>query len=168
VRGLIGELAVLALREREDDIPELVHRLVRRHAARHRVRCRGVTAEALAVLEGYTWPGNVRELEQTVSRGVIFAGDGYIKPEHLELRELHDGRVAPDGDELMGGGLSYRQRDVLRLAVARGMIRRRDVVGRFGISREAAHADLALLVRAGLLFRSGAGRGSRSALARIG
>ncbi len=35
--------------------------------------------EALAVLEGYTWPGNVRELEQTVSRGVIFAGNGYIK-----------------------------------------------------------------------------------------
>jgi predicted HTH transcriptional regulator len=58
-------------------------------------------------------------------------------------------------------GLASRQRDVLRIAEGRGVVRRRDLVARFGVSREAARGDLGRLVTAGLLRRSGTGRGSR-------
>lgn len=154
-------LTVPPLRERQDDIALLVHQFVRRHAARHRVRCRGMTVEALAVLEGYAWPGNVRELEQTLSRAVIFAAGEYIRPEHLELRESHDVGAVPGGTN--SAQLTSRQRDVLRIVAGRGVVCRRDLISRFGISREAAHDDLAALVHAGLLRRSGVGRGTRYA-----
>lgn len=114
----------------------------------------------MTVLEGYAWPGNVRELEQALSRAVIFASGGYIAQEHLELRELHEVAAAPGGEESACAQVTSRQRHVLRIAVSRGAVRRRDLVSRFGISREAAHEDLVALVRAGLLRRSGTGRGS--------
>jgi transcriptional regulator with GAF, ATPase, and Fis domain len=55
---------------------------------------------------------------------------------------------------------NVRQREVLRIASLEGAVGRRDVTGRFAISGESARRDLGALVRAGLLRRSGRGRGT--------
>jgi DeoR/GlpR family transcriptional regulator of sugar metabolism len=57
--------------------------------------------------------------------------------------------------------ISNRQRLVLELAARRGVVRRLDLVRRFGVSRETARQELARLVAAGFLQRAGAGRGVR-------
>ena len=37
------------------------------------------------MLQGYEWPGNVRELEHCLTRAVVAARGGVIRPEHLVL-----------------------------------------------------------------------------------
>ncbi|MCG8462327.1 MAG: sigma 54-interacting transcriptional regulator, partial [Holophagales bacterium] len=53
------ELRVPALRERRDDIPQLVGFFLRRFCRQSRRRVRGVTVKALRLLGEYRWPGNV-------------------------------------------------------------------------------------------------------------
>ncbi len=63
-------LHVPALRERTEDIPELVRLFVERSCQRLGVEPKQFHRDAMAVLENYTWPGNVRELENVVERTV--------------------------------------------------------------------------------------------------
>lgn len=59
------------LRDRIEDVPDLVRRFVARFAAEEGKRVRAVSAEAMQLLSGYKWPGNVRQLENTVFRAVV-------------------------------------------------------------------------------------------------
>jgi DNA-binding NtrC family response regulator len=61
------------LRERMEDVPELVKRFVARFAAEEGKRVRSVSAETMKLLSEYKWPGNVRQLENTVFRAVVLA-----------------------------------------------------------------------------------------------
>ncbi|MGC2410228.1 MAG: sigma-54 dependent transcriptional regulator [Methyloceanibacter sp.] len=61
------------LRERLEDVPELVRHFIARFAAEEGKRIDGIGAEALAMLRRYTWPGNIRQLENAVFRAVVLA-----------------------------------------------------------------------------------------------
>ena len=61
------------LRERMEDVADLVRRFVARFAAEEGKRVRSVSAEAMKLLSEYKWPGNVRQLENTVFRAVVLA-----------------------------------------------------------------------------------------------
>ncbi|MEZ4375864.1 MAG: sigma 54-interacting transcriptional regulator [Polyangiaceae bacterium] len=63
------------LRERRDDIPELLSYWVRRLAAESGKASPRVSASALEALFEYAWPGNVHELSQVVQRAIL-ASDG--------------------------------------------------------------------------------------------
>src|SRR5262249_20832411 len=55
-----------ALRERVEDVPRLVEHFVAKFARTSGKALRGMSAEAIAVLQSYGWPGNVRELENAI------------------------------------------------------------------------------------------------------
>ncbi|MER2606760.1 MAG: sigma-54 dependent transcriptional regulator [Siculibacillus sp.] len=62
------------LRDRKEDIPDLVKTFVARFAAEEgRRRLIGVSPEAIALLESYDWPGNIRQLENAVFRAVVLS-----------------------------------------------------------------------------------------------
>jgi DNA-binding NtrC family response regulator len=66
------------LRERREDIPDLVETFVTRFAAEEgRRRVIGVDRAAMALLEAYDWPGNIRQLENAIFRAVVLA-DGEL------------------------------------------------------------------------------------------
>ncbi|HVG56578.1 MAG TPA: sigma-54 dependent transcriptional regulator [Vicinamibacterales bacterium] len=60
-----------SLRERRGDIPLLVDYYVDRYNREFRKQVRGVTPEALVLLEQYRWPGNVRELRNAIERSML-------------------------------------------------------------------------------------------------
>ncbi len=62
---------VPALRERAEDIPELVAAFLDRANLRYGRAVPGVTDDALRALVAHPWPGNVRELDHRVRRAVI-------------------------------------------------------------------------------------------------
>jgi DNA-binding NtrC family response regulator len=70
----VVQLAVPPLRQRREDIPQLVVDLLQRQAARSGSPAKSVTAEAMAALCAYEWPGNVRELENLTERMAVLAG----------------------------------------------------------------------------------------------
>ncbi|MBP6820151.1 MAG: sigma 54-interacting transcriptional regulator [Acidobacteria bacterium] len=61
------------LRERPEDIEQLVAYFVERFQQKSGKRVTGVSDQALQALQAYPWPGNVRELENCVERSVIVA-----------------------------------------------------------------------------------------------
>jgi two-component system nitrogen regulation response regulator NtrX len=66
-------IRVPALRERPQDVGELVAYFLAEFCARNNFRPRAIDPEALALLEQYHWPGNVRELRNAVERMAIMA-----------------------------------------------------------------------------------------------
>src|SRR5450830_707238 len=66
-------ISVPPLRQRLEDIPELIRHFLTRTAAEEGKRIRGVSAEAFALLAAFRWPGNVRQLENTIFRAVVLA-----------------------------------------------------------------------------------------------
>jgi formate hydrogenlyase transcriptional activator len=62
-----------SLRERREDIPELVQHFTRKFATRMKKRIEGIPREAMTALVRYDWPGNVRELENIIERAVILS-----------------------------------------------------------------------------------------------
>jgi DNA-binding NtrC family response regulator len=61
------------LRERREDIPDLVRHFLLRFAAEEGRRVRSVTAQAMRLLTACPWPGNVRQLENAMFRAVVLA-----------------------------------------------------------------------------------------------
>ena len=77
-------IRVPPLRERREDIPELVRHFTARFAAEEgKSFIRGVTAEAMRLLLQYDWPGNVRQLENAVFRAVVLADEPMLTPEEF-------------------------------------------------------------------------------------
>ena len=76
-------LSIPPLRERREDIPELVHHFLRLQAAAVRREPLQVSPEAMARLVSYNWRGNVRELRNVVERIMVRVREGTIGPEHL-------------------------------------------------------------------------------------
>jgi DNA-binding NtrC family response regulator len=66
-------ITVPPLRERQEDIPLLVHHFVRRLAARLDKEIESIPGPTMRRLTGYGWPGNVRELENVLERSVILS-----------------------------------------------------------------------------------------------
>jgi DNA-binding NtrC family response regulator len=97
-------IAVPPLRERAEDIPDLVRHFLVRFCAEEGKSIRMVAGEALALLGRYRWPGNVRQLENAVFRAVVLADDDSIGVDEFP-------QIAAQVDELRSG-------DVVRPAEA--------------------------------------------------
>ena len=65
----VVHIEIPPLRSRPEDVPALVHELLRR-ASRHGRDVTGITDEAIRWLRGRPWPGNVRELANVIERAV--------------------------------------------------------------------------------------------------
>ena len=66
-------IALPPLRQRTEDIPDLVRHFLTRIAAEEGKRIRSISSDALALLAHHRWPGNVRQLENAVFRAVVLA-----------------------------------------------------------------------------------------------
>jgi hypothetical protein len=72
-------IRVPALRQRREDIPDLVHETLRQPGAGGN----RVSQRAMAALVGYRWPGNLRQLDAVVTAAAEAAGEATIELEHL-------------------------------------------------------------------------------------
>ncbi|HGE69386.1 TPA: sigma-54-dependent Fis family transcriptional regulator [Candidatus Poribacteria bacterium] len=73
------------LRERREDIPDLVYHFIKKLSGKVSNRIKHVSPEAMELLINYEWRGNIRELEHTIERAMVFADGDTILPEHLPL-----------------------------------------------------------------------------------
>lgn len=93
-------LRMPALRDRVDDIPQLVEHFIYKICELERTPLKQASPEALDYLMSYSWPGNVRQLEHTVesaialsgARNILYAGDFPLPFEALapDLNALTD------------------------------------------------------------------------------
>jgi len=77
------QLNVPALRDRKQDIPELVGFFVRHFNASMGLNVQDVTPQAMELLMAHSWPGNIRELRNVLERAMLFCDDPAIDVHHL-------------------------------------------------------------------------------------
>ncbi len=113
------------LRDRREDIPLLAAHFVRKIAAELGKSVKGVSPEALAILENYRWPGNIRELENVIERALVLGSGEILEAEALPP-DLHVSRdaqevpveIPPDGIDLEAM-LDQIERRYLQMALTR-------------------------------------------------
>src|SRR6202022_1100258 len=66
------------LRERREDIPDLVVHFVDLYSRRMGKQIDEIPSETLSALSSYQWPGNIRELQNIIERAVILSNDGVL------------------------------------------------------------------------------------------
>ena len=78
-------IQVPPLRERKEDLSQLINALLEQYSHKHGRKVAGISVEALAVLQAYEFPGNARELANTIERGVIIGTGKRLEEQDLPL-----------------------------------------------------------------------------------
>jgi two-component system nitrogen regulation response regulator NtrX len=143
------------LRERREDIPELVNHFLARFAAEKRIQTPELSKEAMAALQAHDWPGNVRQLRNIIERTLILTpGDrvGCIEVDLLP-QEIIDsqGSAGLGGASMAIMGSPLREaresfeREYLKIQIRRfsGNISR--TASFIGMERSALHRKLKAL-----------------------
>ncbi len=102
------------LRERREDIPQLIEHFINLANESHDTKVTGITAEARRALMGFDWPGNVRQLRNIIENMIVLAGEGKLSVEDLpaELRGAAQGVEAQTTD-LAGVSISEAEKQLI-------------------------------------------------------
>jgi transcriptional regulator with PAS, ATPase and Fis domain len=79
----VVQIKVPALRERKQDLPDLIRDLLKSYASKHGRDVTGISPDAMSLLKEYEFPGNVRELGNTIERAVIVSASKRIEASDL-------------------------------------------------------------------------------------
>lgn len=85
----VVDLHLPPLRERKEDIPELVGFFVRQNNKRRGMNIKDVSPRAMDALLSYRWPGNIRELSNSIERAMLFCNG-----EVIDLADLPSADIA--------------------------------------------------------------------------
>jgi len=92
-------IIVPPLRERREDIPQLVQHFARRTSEEHNIKVKRFDARALETLQRYRWRGNIRELRNTIERVMIMTPAEVIRAEDLPPDMRGDSPSRPPAQE---------------------------------------------------------------------
>ena len=152
------------LRERNEDLPLLIHHFIEIFNRRFNKRIQGVTPEAMALLERHPWPGNIRELENAIQRAMVMARGSLIDAQALPpalLQAVGQDRGTGGGAGSPGNGqdrpaeteediklsmaerieriVEAEERRIILAALERMDGHRQETADRLGISRKSLH-----------------------------
>ena len=96
-----------ALRQRTEDIPELVRHFLALYSRRMNKTIDKIPSETMDALVRYRWPGNIRELQNFIERAVILSPQSVLRAPVAELEPFQ----AKRGAEVAISGLAEVERD---------------------------------------------------------
>jgi PAS domain S-box-containing protein len=129
----VVSIEVPPLRERKEDIPLLVLRLVEKINKKYQFSKR-VSSEVIDHFMLYSWPGNIRELQNVTERMLVMTRDEHITPFHLPLNirsreRSHGGKAALNETIPFKRAIDDAERQILEQALKK-----------YGSTRKAAKA----------------------------
>jgi two-component system nitrogen regulation response regulator GlnG len=159
-------IRVPPLRERREDIPELIRFFVNKTNRDFGTRVTGVSAGAEELLVNQPWPGNVRELENTIVRAAVLAPAGTLMPddfpsargnggaphEELSLEQLvrlqvedHLRQAGQDPRDLYDGIIERVERPLIELVLERAHGNQLRAAAILGINRNTLRKKISQL-----------------------
>lgn len=82
----VFEISLPALRQRTEDIEDLVFAFIDEFNALAKKKVKVVPQKIWSILEAYSWPGNVRELRNVIERAVLLSTDEVLPLEWIQLK----------------------------------------------------------------------------------
>jgi DNA-binding NtrC family response regulator len=139
------------LRERKEDIPDLVNHFFKRFARENSRDIHSITPAALKALMDYHWPGNVRQLENIVERGVALATGPVLDVDDIHLDQrippTATGAAGPSAAPFLPEGMTLElwEDEMIREAMRRANGNKSEAARLLGLSRNALRYRLAKL-----------------------
>src|ERR1700687_913695 len=129
---------IAPLRERKEDIPDLVTLFISRFTGEPGKPVEGITPEAMRILVNYHWPGNVRELQNIIERACALAKGSVLEVEdiHLDLRPAKAAN-GPGGFLRDGMTLEQWEDEMVQEALRRANGNKSHAARLLGLSRNA-------------------------------
>lgn len=109
------KLLIPPLRDRLDDIPELVDFFIARHSKVMNRRVTSATSETIRLLLTANWKGNVRQLDNAIQRAVMLCDSTQITPKDLPPDLVGISQPLPDTDDLRTAIRHYEKMHILRV-----------------------------------------------------
>jgi DNA-binding NtrC family response regulator len=128
---------IAPLRERREDIPDLVNLFISRCEESGK-QMEGITPEAMQILTNYHWPGNVRELQNIVERACALSKGPLLEAAdiHLDIRPAKSSNGAP-GFLPDGMTLEQWEDEMVQEALRRANGNKSQAARLLGLSRNA-------------------------------
>jgi two-component system, NtrC family, response regulator AtoC len=128
---------IAPLRDRKEDIPDLVNLFISRFAGDSGKVIEGIAPEAMQMLVSYHWPGNVRELQNVIERACALSKEPLLEPAdiHLDTRASK----AANGAGFLPEGMTLEQweDEMVKEALRRANGNKSQAARLLGISRNA-------------------------------
>jgi len=112
----VVEINMPPLRERKEDIPELVEYFIKKYAEYDNYRVKGITKEAQDALLLYDYPGNIRELENIIQRVLVLCGGDMINDGDIPY-ELKAGKPAESGKDGLEAKVASFEKNMIQKAL---------------------------------------------------
>ncbi len=129
---------IAPLRERREDIPDLVQLFISRFSAESAKKIAGIKPEALQMLVNHHWPGNVRELQNVVERSAALASHSVLEPSEIHL-DAPRAKSNNSGNNFLPEGTTLEQweDEMIREALRRANGNKSHAARLLGLSRNA-------------------------------
>ncbi|MEW5807671.1 MAG: sigma-54 dependent transcriptional regulator [Acidobacteriota bacterium] len=101
-------LYVPALRQRVEDIPDLIHIFIEEICRMNNMKPRSITPEAIDVLKSYHWPGNVRELKNILESLIVSTPADVLHIDDIPLY-IRGEKISPPRIQSLQSGMSLRE-----------------------------------------------------------
>jgi two-component system response regulator AtoC len=134
------------LRERREDIPELLDHFLGQNGKNNGRPAKSFTEKAIQALADYDWPGNVRELENFVERLFIVSRGAIIRQEDVLPLQRRNTRTET---QALKGAVADFERQHIKAVLAAVDDRRGEAAKILGIHRNTLTAKISDL---GILF----------------
>lgn len=109
------KIRIPPLRDRLDDIPELVEFFIAKHNRAMGQRVKAATSETIRILMSAPWKGNVRQLDNAIERAVMMCDGTQLRPNDLPSELRGADQPLPDTDDLRSALRHYERLHILRV-----------------------------------------------------
>jgi DNA-binding NtrC family response regulator len=129
---------IAPLRQRKEDIPDLVNLFIARFAADSGKQVKSITPEAMQILVSYHWPGNVRELQNIIERACALAKGPVLEAGDIHL-DLRPAKIANGASGFLPEGmtLEHWEDEMIQEALRRANGNKSQAARLLGLSRNA-------------------------------
>jgi DNA-binding NtrC family response regulator len=129
---------IAPLRQRKEDIPDLVNLFISRFAGDSGKPVEEITPEAMQILVNYHWPGNVRELQNIIERACALAKGTVLKVEDIHL-DTRPARAVNGSGNFLPEGMTLEQweDEMIRESLRRANGNKSQAARSLGLSRNA-------------------------------
>jgi DNA-binding NtrC family response regulator len=129
---------IAPLRQRKEDIPDLVSLFISRFAGDSGKPVQGITPEAMQILVDYHWPGNVRELQNIIERACALAKGKVLEASDIHL-DVRPAKAANGASGFLPEGmtLEHWEDEMIREALRRANGNKSQAARLLGLSRNA-------------------------------
>jgi len=129
---------IAPLRQRKEDIPDLVNLFISRFAGESGKAVKGISPEAMQILVNYHWPGNVRELQNIIERACALAKGSVLEAGDIHL-DLRPAKVANGASGFLPEGmtLEHWEDEMIQEALRRANGNKSQAARLLGLSRNA-------------------------------